>query len=152
VAEKWERYRSREKHGEGLRSLTNAFAELNMPVHRRPAALEIVSEVLAANSAQDFYWYVPRVTREVCCYWDGAKRNLLWISPTAVWGRPALSRPERALTYSKEDGGVGWLLPGAESGTGSGRPKKAVSSVLCPETGIRRPAGSTCPDCEVVHG
>ncbi len=123
-----------------------------MPPHRRGVALEIVGEVLEAKDADDFYWFMTPGTDEVASYWDDSSINQLWITAGDVHVHPSTELPDRARTYSKGDGVyVGWLLPGAEAGTGGGRPKTQVKTALCPETGITQPAGSICPDCDVVH-
>lgn len=125
-----------------------------MPGDRRQAALTIVHEVLATNDVQDFYWYKPKRTPELSCYWDDADRNLLWVTSIGVHVRndPSVELPARPTNWSKEDCKyVGWLLPGGEAGTGGGRTKTLVPEVLCPETHLRVPAGQLCPDCEILH-
>jgi hypothetical protein len=139
-----------EVHGDGVASLERGFDELRMPANRRREAIAIVGEVLAANDGGDFAWYKARKD-ELCCYWGDPDRNLLWITAGAVHMLPTLPRPDRPLTYSKEDGNVGWLLPGAEKGTGGGSKQREVATVLCPESGIRQPAGQLCAECEIIH-
>lgn len=144
-----------EVHGDSIASLSRACAEIGMPEYRRSTAVEIVREVLAANGGVDFYWYVPPATDEVCCYWDDAEQNELWINPGEIHissDEARTKRPERQLTYSKQDGAyVGWLLPGGQMGSGGGQERAKVATVLCPETYVHVPAGQPCSHCEVVH-
>ena len=143
-------------HGDGLASIRDGFNELAMPEHRRAEAFSIVSEVLAANRVVDFRWYRTEVTNELACYWDDQPTNVLWVTPSEVHipaERGRVTRPPRPVNWEKEDGAyVGWRLPGAERGTGGGRRKPELATVLCPQTFIRQPAGSVCPDCDCVHG
>lgn len=142
-------------HGEGISSLTPGFDEIGMPAHRRTAAVEIIREVLTANGASDFYWYKPPATEELCCYWDDATRNLMWINAGElhVISEPSIvALPARPVTYRKQDGDlVGWLLPGAEAGAGGGPRKPTVPTVLCPDQFIEVPAAAECPYCEIRH-
>jgi hypothetical protein len=46
---------------------------------------------------------------------------------------------------------VGWLLPGAVRGVGGGPQRPKAAEVRCPETFVWQPAGSVCPDCDVLH-
>lgn len=149
-----ERYKTYAVHGRGWGSVRAGLAELAMPSSQQQAAMELVSEIAALNGAVDFVWYMSPGTAEVKCYWDWAPTNLLWITTVGVLvkrGGPVtpLARP---CTYDKAEGDyLGWLLPGAEPGTGGGAKDGAVATVLCPVTYLRQPAGQTCPDCEVVH-
>ena len=154
VAGKDDTYRSYEVHGDSVESLRNGFEAIGMPAHRQAEAQAIVREVLQANQVVNFRWYVPPATREVCCYWDTQKKNVLWVNAATVsiLAEEEIDRPTRALTWSKQDGLiVGWLLPGAESGRGGGPRQSPIAEVTCPVTFIRQPAGRPCPDCEVVH-
>jgi hypothetical protein len=121
---------------------------------RQRAALAIVTEILEVNDGRRFVWYVPPSTPEVCSYWDDAPTNLLWITNAGVHlkrGGPVDLLP-RAITYQKQDGDyVGWLLPGAEAGVGGGTRQAEVTTVLCPATSLHQPAGTICPDCDIVH-
>lgn len=149
-----DRYLSHDVHGSGVGTLPEGFAHLAMAPARQRAAQQIVSELLELNNAKRFVWYIPPATPEVCSYWDDAPTNLLWITNVGLHvkrGGPVkpLSRP---ITYQKQDGDyIGWLLPGAEAGLGGGTRQAEVSTVLCPVTSLRQPAGSICPDCDVVH-
>jgi len=141
-------------HGQDVDSLRRGFVELGMPEHRQEPALEMVRDVLAVNSAKEFFWYMPPVTIEICCYWDGANRNLLWITSAVVQilNDPEVARPSRVVDYRKADGDtVGWLLPGSEGGGGGGPKKSKIKQVRCPEYFTLQPAGARCPDCDVVH-
>lgn len=123
-------------HGEGISSLTPGFDEIGMPAHRRTAAVEIIREVLTANGASDFYWYKPPATEELCCYWDDATRNLMWINAGElhVISEPSIvALPARPVTYRKQDGDlVGWLLPAP-------KPERAAG-----------PASQRCPPCSAL--
>ncbi len=142
-------------HGEGVSSLVQGFDEIGMPEYRRSAALVLLGEVLAANDVTDFYWYMPPATEELCCYWDAAEQNQLWINAGELHvmkDEKAVRRPARPLTYSKQDGDyVGWLLPGGQGGTGGGPQKPKIASVLCPKTFLYVPAGVPCDECDIVH-
>lgn len=142
-------------HGEGVASLVRGFDELGMPEHRRAAALEVVREVVAVNAVTDFYWYCIRSGSEICCYWDDADQNQMWINTTGIVLREDQSLaklPERTRDYVLDEGRLaGWLLPGAETGTGGGPQTRAIPTVNCPETFLPVPVGSKCPDCDVVH-
>jgi hypothetical protein len=126
-----------------------------MPEHRRAEAYRIVGEVLAANDVVDFRWYKTDGKSELVCYWDDQPANALWVTASEVHipsDTARVMRPGRPVDWQKEDGAyVGWLLPGAERGTGGGRRESEVATALCPETFIRQPAGTLCPRCEVVH-
>jgi hypothetical protein len=150
---KGDAYRRYPIHGNTVESLTEGFDALCMPESRRSQAMQIVREVLKANGVSVFRWYKTERTNELACYWDDADVNKLWITPTEVHVECRTPRPERALTWDKEGGKyVGWLLPGAERGTGGGARTVEMPTVLCPETFLRQPAGSICPTCEVSHG
>lgn len=155
MAGKRESIQQYEMHGHEVASLGRGFDELGMPTYRRATAIEIVHEVLEANKASDFYWYKPPATDELCCYWDDAELNLMWINSGELHVRndPAsVVMPPRPITYTRTDNElVGWLLPGGEAGTGGNSGKPKARSVLCPVTFIRRPVGELCPDCEVEH-
>lgn len=142
-------------HGEGISTLGRGFDEIGMPEYRRSTAVTIVQEVLAANDAIDFYWYVPPATEEVCCYWDDAEKNQLWINPGELHVEKddlRITRPARPVTYSKQNNDyVGWLLPGSQGGTGGGPQKAKIASVLCPATFLHVPAGVPCAECDIVH-
>ena len=143
-------------HGDGLDSIREGFDHLGMPDYRRGEAFRVVSEVLAANDVVDFRWYKTDGTNELACYWDDQPSNVLWVTSSEVHipaDRGRVQRPARAVNWQKEGGArVGWLLPGAERGTGGGRREPEAAAVLCPETFIRQPVGSVCPTCDVVHG
>jgi hypothetical protein len=142
-------------HGDGVDTIRNGFAELAMPEHRRPEALAIVREVLGANDAINFRWYKPDGTNELACYWGDHPYNVLWVTASEVHipsDTSRVRRPKRSVDWQKEEGAyVGWLLPGAERGTGGGPRNSEVETVLCPDTYIRQPAGTLCPRCDVVH-
>jgi hypothetical protein len=142
-------------HGDGLDSIRDGFAELAMPEHRRRDAFAIVNEVLRANEVVDFRWYKTEGKDELVCYWDEQPYNVLWVTASEVHivsDTSRVRRPTRSVNWQKEDGAyVGWLLPGAERGTGGGPRNSEVETVLCPETYIRQPSGTICPHCDVVH-
>lgn len=143
-----------EVHGNSVEVIRQGLEAIGMPAHRQAAAQAIVREVLEANQAVDFRWYVPPGTPEVCCYWDGHEANVLWITSATVYVPvdKGIGRPARALTWRKQGGThVGWLLPGAEAGRGGGPRQSPVAEVTCPVTFLRQPAGQPCPECEVVH-
>ena len=156
MAGKRARNQTYEIHGGDTESLHRGFDAIGMPERRRSAAIEIVTEVLAANDVKDFYWYMPPTTPEVSCYWDDATRNLLWVTAgeVHVTNDPSVLRPPRPTTWSKASGDyVGWLLPGADASTGGGALPKPheVETALCPVSFVHQPAGVLCPDCEIVH-
>jgi hypothetical protein len=152
VGGKGEHHRTYALHGDGIDSIHAGFDELAMPFERRNEAVEIISEVLAANHAQVFRWYKPPGTNELSCYWDDADVNMLWVTPAAVHIDASTPRPARAPTLTKQDGKyIGWLLPGAIVGTGGAVKNPVTAQALCPETFIRQPAGSICPACEISH-
>jgi hypothetical protein len=139
-------------HGDSIDSLAEGFIALGMPASRRSAASQIVREVLKVNNVTVFRWYKTEGTNELSCYWDDAKVNMLWVTSTDVHIERDTRRPERAHDWDKQDGKyIGWLLPGAERGTGGGRRASEVATVLCPESFIRQPLGSTCPTCDAIH-
>jgi hypothetical protein len=156
VAGKRSRNQDYEVHGEDVASLLRGFSEIGMPEHRRALALEIVRDVLAVNAAVDFYWYCTLSDSEICCYWDDASQNQMWINATGVLlldDESLAKRPERTRTYFMRGSMYsGWLLPGAEMGSGSGTRTREIPTVNCPETFLPLPAGSICPHCEVKHG
>lgn len=150
---KGDKYLDYEVHGEGIDSIRSGFDELGMPPERRDEAFQIVREVLSANQVQTFRWYKTPGTNELACYWDDAPVNMLWVTVGEVHIDVSTPRPARSITWQKQGGQyVGWLLPGADAGTGGGTKKTEVATVLCPETFIRNPVGTVCPTCEVVHG
>ena len=59
--------------------------------------------------------------------------------------------PQRSVTWVGHDGCVGWLLPGADRGTGGGRQQPRASQVRCPVTFLWQPAGTVCQECDEVH-
>lgn len=135
-------------------ALREGFAAIGMPQERWAEASAIVREVLDANGASGFRWYKPDRTDELACTWVGVGQNALWIAGNNVHVSPAttgVTLPSRPLTYSKENGAVGWLLPGASTGTGGGRRRPGVRWIACPVTQELQPAGSECPDCSTVH-
>ena len=146
-------------HGDDLESVREGFRVLGMPEHRRAEAFQIVDEVLAANQVVDFRWYKTDGHNELACYWDDQPANTLWVTASKVHipsDTASVTRPERPTDWQKEgqeEAGayVGWLLPGAERGTGGGPRESEIATVLCPETYIRQPARTICPTCEVVH-
>lgn len=150
---KGNKYLDYEIHGEGLDSIRAGFGELGMPLERRDVALRIIREVLDANGVQVFRWYKTPGTNELCCYWDDADVNMLWVTPGDVHIEASTPRPARPPNWQKQDGKyIGWLLPGANAGTGGGQWHVEVATVLCPETFLYIPAGSECPNCEFIHG
>lgn len=100
-------------------------------------------------------WYMTEGKDELCCYWDDLAANVLWITANNVRVKADTSlveRPQRATTWKEADGsGVGWLLPGAERGTGGGRQRPKAAEVRCPVTNVSHPAGTDCPHCDEVH-
>lgn len=155
MAPKGDAHRGYAVHGDSVDTIRAGFDSIGMLAHRQAEAQSIVREVVEANGVVDFRWYKPDDTPELCCYWDDLDRNVLWVTVANVhipMDRGPV-QPERPLTWSKEAGAfVGWLLPGAESGSGGGgRPKLRVAEVRCPVTFILQPAGQPCPDCEIVH-
>lgn len=142
-------------HGDDVDSLWTGFDEIAMPEHRRDEALAIVREVVEVNDAQDFRWYKTEGKDELCCYWDDLAVNVLWITANNVHIKADVSlvrRPLRTTDWSEHDGsGVGWLLPGADRGTGGGRQRPKVVEVRCPVTYLLHPAGTVCPDCDITH-
>lgn len=154
MAARNDRYQDYEVHGAGISSLPAGLAHLTMTAARREAAQNLVAEVLVRNDADKFVWYMPPATPELACYWDGAPTNLLWITNSEVHVKAdgPVTLPDRPTTWSKQDGGyVGWLLPGAEAGSGGGPKRPELPEVLCPATSLRQRAGIICPDCEIVH-
>lgn len=103
----------------------------------------------------NFRWYKSDGANELACYWDDQPTNVLWVAPGDVHvpaDRIRVTRPTRSLNWEKDNGAhVGWLLPGAERGTGGGRRQPDVATVRCPERFIHQPAGSICPDCDYIH-
>lgn len=149
-----DRYQIYDVHGRGVDTVPTGCAALAMSDTRQRAVVEIVSELLVLNDAERFVWYLPPATPELSCYWGGAATNLLWITTGAVHIKrngPVIQRL-RPFNYQKADGDhVGWLLPGAEAGTGGGPKRREVATVLCPASSLQQPAGQLCPDCEIVH-
>lgn len=154
VAPRADRYLNYKIHGEGISSLPAGLSHLVMVTARQQAAQSLAAEVLACNDGDDFVWYKTKSTPELACYWDGAPTNLLWITNSEVHVKAdgpvvLLNRP---TTWSKQEGEyVGWLLPGAEAGSGGGPKRTELPEVLCPATSLRQRAGIICPDCEIVH-
>lgn len=137
-----------------LSTLQAGFAAIGMPSERWSEAFAIVWEVLDANAAVDFRWYKPDRTDELACTWAGVGKNALWIGVNNVHVAPATTGvvlPARARTYIKENGTVGWLLPGGNTGSGGGRRSPDTKWISCPVTQELQPVGSKCPDCMVVH-
>ena len=152
MASKGDRHIGYAVNGNGVGSLPDGFARLAMPAHRHREALAIVREVIKANGASVFRWYMPPATPEICCYWDDADINQLWITSSEVHVAEGTPRPDSRVTWRKQGGAyVGWLLPGAESGSGGGAPRAKVAETRCPDTFIFHPSGSPCPNCDVVH-
>lgn len=154
MAARGDRYLTYEMHGSGVDSLPAGLAHLAMTTTRQRAAQDLVAEILALNGGDQFVWYIPPATPELSCYWGGAPTNLLWITNVGVHIKtdgPVVPLP-RPTTYEKQGGDyVGWLLPGAEAGTGGGPKRPEVAWVLCPATSLRQPVGQVCSDCEIVH-
>jgi hypothetical protein len=126
-----------------------------MPEPRQGEALAIVREVAAVNGVRHLRWYKYESKDEFCCYWDGHTANVLWITPTNVHiqaDSPLVRRPSCTVTWRDHDGAcVGWLLPGADAGTGGGRSRPKAAKVRCPVTHLWLPAGTVCPDCDLVQ-
>lgn len=143
-------YRDYDIHGDDVESLRNGFAHIQMPAARWEAALEIVREVLTANDVARFYWYVPPTTAQICGYWDEAEVNMIWISPSEVHMNAQTPRPQRAPTMERGEGAeIGWLLPGAKSGSGGGHKERKTTAPLCPTCFIKVAPGSECMFCGV---
>ena len=155
MSSKAQRNETYERHGAGVDTLSIGFDELVMPHERRSMAIDIVRELLAANGASVLKWYMTAKTPEIACYWDDHEQNLLWITNTElhVMADSAIAAlPDRPLSWEKQGGRyVGWLLPGASSGTGGGKRNTAVATVLCPEQFVQVPADAACDYCEVFH-
>lgn len=135
-------------------TLRKGFAAIGMPQERWAEASAIVRDVLDANDAVDFRWYKPDRTGELACTWEFVGQNALWIGANNVHVAPATTGvvlPARTRTYSKENGTVGWLLPGASTGGGGGRQTPASRWIACPVTQELQPAGSECQDCMTIH-
>jgi len=140
-------------YGDDLDSIRSGFDELGMPTGRQTEAFAIVQQVLVANGASVLHWYKPPRTDELACYWDDSPVNMLWVTASEVHVAAGTPRPARALNWEKQDGAyVGWLLPGAEAGSGGGTKKTEVAEVPCPVSFILHPLGTECPHCEIVHG
>jgi hypothetical protein len=98
----------------GLSSLTAGFDMIGMPAPNQQATIEIVQEVLAANgrTEDEFSWYLQGKKKELCCTWDGAGRNLLWINRGELHvlnDRAMVKRPNRSVTFRPEHQRVvGW--------------------------------------------
>jgi hypothetical protein len=148
------RNRKYDFYGDDLASIRLGFGDIAMAQDRREAAYEIVAEVVQANGANSFRWYKPSKD-ELACYWDHHETNVLWVSPSEVHTVNDASRivlPLRPTDFVRRDGKeVGWLLPYVESGSGGGRQKSTVPTVLCPVTQLTIPANKVCNDCDVVH-
>lgn len=152
MSPKKDAYLEYDVHGEGVTSLRDGFAQIQMPPERWDEAIEIVTEVLNANGVSQFYWYKPPATNELCGYWDDADVNMIWVSPSDVHVHARTPRPPRATTMQRDEGNlIGWLLPGANSGAGGGPRRAKASKVTCPDTNLDIPAGSECPYCGIEH-
>lgn len=155
MAPKGDKHLEYSVHGTGLASLHDGFDAIKMPAHRSGDALAIAGEVLTANKANTFRWYLVESTQELCCWWDDHEHNVMWIRSHEVHipaDESVVARPARAITYQRSDGDyVGWLLPGGEMGTGGGPQTQAARFVMCPREFMEVPAGSECPWCEEVH-
>ena len=140
-------------HGSGLSSLVEGFSHIGMPEHRRKEATAIISEILDANGVGVFRWYKTDSLNELCCYWDDAAANMMWVGPGQIHIKSTTPRPSRAITWTKAGGNeVGWLLPGAVAGSGGGPATTVVASkVLCPDSGVLIPVGTLCPYCDEAH-
>lgn len=135
-------------------TLRDGFAAIGMPPERWTDASAIVREVLEANDAVGFRWYKPDRTDELACTWAGVGQNALWIGTNNVHVSTAtagIRLPPRTRTYSKQNGAIGWLLPGASAGSGGGRRSPTTRWVACPVTQELQLGGSECPDCMTVH-
>lgn len=84
---------------------------------------------------------------------DGRRvEALAMIAENEVHIAKVTPRPSRTLTWNKQVGEyVGWLLPGAESGSGGGSKHTTTPKVLCPDSFLWHPAGTMCEHCEIVH-
>lgn len=114
---KGDAYKAYEVHGDSVETIRHGFEAIGMPTHRQAEAQAIVRDVLGANDVTDFRWYLPPTTPEVCCYWDGQEKNVLWVNSASVsiLADDDIAQPARPLTWSKQEGAiVGWLLPAAE--------------------------------------
>jgi hypothetical protein len=152
MVKKGDLHRKYAVHGDGVESLRIGFGELGMLPSRQEAALAIARDVAQANGAAAFRWYKPPATDELCCYWDDAAVNQMWISTSEVHVAAWTSRPDRPLTWQTEDRAyVGWLLPGAEARSGGGSVKALVAEVVCPSSFVLHPQGTECPMCDIVH-
>jgi len=147
MAPKGNTYLDYEVHGDDVKSLRDGFAHIQMPPERWDAALEIVQEVLEANGVAKFCWYAPPTTAQICGYWDDAELNMIWISPSEVHINAQTPRPQRAPTMHRAEGTeIGWLLPGATSGSGGGHRQHKKAAPLCPTCFIDI-VGSECSYC-----
>lgn len=103
--------------GDGLKSLHEGFVAMSMPEHRHVEALNVVGEVLRANTAavDDFRWYKLDSKNELVCYWVGQPTNVLWVTTIKVHiDLEKVTQPDEPATWDKKDGRyVGWKLPGA---------------------------------------
>jgi hypothetical protein len=152
VGAKGEHHKTYAIHGDGIDSIRAGFDKLAMSAERRNEAIKIIREVLDANHVRVFRWYKTPGTNELSCYWDDADVNMLWVTPGDVHIEASTSRPARSPNWQKQNGKyIGWLLPGANAGTGGGVKEAEVATVLCPETFLHIPVGSVCPTCEIVH-
>lgn len=150
--EKGDKYLEYNVHGDGIDSIQTGFDEIGMPRNRHNEAIAIIREVLQANNATNFRWYKPPATDELSCYWEGARINMLWVTPIDVHVDVDTPKPDRKTNWEKQDGQyVGWLLPGANAGAGGGPKHANIPTVLCPKEFIHIPAGVQCPYCEVEH-
>ncbi|MGH9211710.1 MAG: hypothetical protein ACRD2C_13650 [Acidimicrobiales bacterium] len=144
-------------HGDGVASLTvSGFDVLAMPEHRRAEATAIVKEIIETNEIRDFKWYRTGGKDELCCYWGDHPMNTMWVTAnnvhvladTSLVRRP----PSRRITWKDQQGVcIGWLLPGADQGSGGARRNARMDEIVCPETFLRQPAGSVCEECEIVR-
>lgn len=121
--DKRDRNRRYATSGDGLKSIHEGFVAMCMREDRRRAALNIVSEVLAANNVadSDFRWYKLDSTNELVCYWVGQPTNVLWVTTAKVHmsaTRADVNCPARPFTWKKKDGEyAGWKLDEVEPGS-----------------------------------
>jgi hypothetical protein len=149
---KGDAHRSYLVHGDGLDSISTGLIAIRMPEHRRHVALALTREVARVNHARHFRWYKTPGKDELCCWWDEHEANVLWVWQGNVHVKPgAVTAPTRPTDWIGHDGHVGWLLPGAQRGSGGGPRRAEPGQVVCPVTFIAHPVGTECPDCEVVH-
>lgn len=147
-------YSSYEIHGRGIDSLGLGFDALGMPAIRRPHAFTIVREILEANGQPDLLWYSIPSQTELCGYWAGLNKNVLWISASTIHilSHRSVAKPPRPPEFFRPEGDlVGWWLPGAEASSGGGPASPRAAQVLCPAQFVMVPTGQECSYCELVH-